>query len=295
MWETGVVSICLGGDGGGRRGDAGAPARSPFSTSSSSSISIYLPALLHLPLFPPTPTRSTHHPQLNGWLTQGLLGYMLRVFPHTDAHRHVCTCVPGRKWWAPLAIFVLSICYHSPPYVRPPRLAKLPPFLLLPLLLFLFSSSSFAPHVYVYVHVSLSHFVFLKCVCVCMYVCMYVTASSSMYMRSSSGICSELGSLPFSSYSLVLSPSILLLRGTSNFRIKKKGYTFLLCLPRKSIHTHHGRYRTRVCPRVTASGEQKGRRESKEKGFMEESVAARAHAGRRNARIRTALVESTAN
>ncbi|KAL0118697.1 hypothetical protein PUN28_009394 [Cardiocondyla obscurior] len=77
-------------EGDGRKGDAGAPARSPFSTSSSSSISIYLPALrlLHFPLFPPTPTRSTHHPQLNGWLTQGLLGYMLRVFPHTDAHRH---------------------------------------------------------------------------------------------------------------------------------------------------------------------------------------------------------------
>lgn len=105
MGVGGVVSICLG------VGEGGplwcAPARFPFSTSSSSSISIYLPALLlylfillyHLLLLP-TPTFPTHHPQLNGWLTQGLLGYMLRVFPthttHTHTHRHVCVCARAK-------------------------------------------------------------------------------------------------------------------------------------------------------------------------------------------------------
>lgn len=129
MWETGVVSICLGGGMGVDEGgtlvhplDPPFPPPHPPPSPSTSRPSSYTS-----PFFPLS-TRSTHHPQLNGWLTQGLLGYMLRVFPHTDAHRHVCTCVPGRKWWAPLAIFVLSICYHSPPYVRPPRLATLSPF-----------------------------------------------------------------------------------------------------------------------------------------------------------------------
>lgn len=301
--DGGCIDLPGGGDGGGRRGDAGAPARSPFSTSSSSSISIYLPALLlHLPLFPPTPTRSTHHPQLNGWLTQGLLGYMLRVFPHTDAHRHVCTCVPGRKWWAPLAIFVLSICYHSPPYVRPPRLAKLPPSppLSLSLHLLLFSSSSFAPHVYVYIHVSRSLslcvslrmciYIYIYNIYVCNGLVVHVYAFVRRYLlrigfsplfvvfsrsRSSSLSFSFSFSLPPLPPSLLLAPPRYL-----EFSCKKKKYTFLLCLSRKSIHTHYGRYRTRVCPRVTASRERKGRRGSKEKGLMEKSVAARAHAGR---------------
>jgi len=128
---------------------------------------------------------------------------------------------------------------------------------------------------------------------ICM--CMYVTASSSTYMRSSSGICSELGSLPFSLFSCILSLSLSLSlslnlsppRYLEFSRKKKKKIHFLLCLSRKSIHTHYQRYRTRVCPRVTVSGKRRDERESKEKGFIEKSVSA--CAGRRNIRIRTAL------
>lgn len=141
------------GDGGGRRGDAGAPARSPFSTSSSSSISIYLPALLllllHLPLFPPTPTRSTHHPQLNGWLTQGLLGYMLRVFSsHRRTPTRVYVCARA-KMVGPTSHLRFKHLLPLSPVRSSPSPRQTPPFppcpLVLPLLLFLFSSSSFTP------------------------------------------------------------------------------------------------------------------------------------------------------
>lgn len=97
----GVVSICLEvGEGDRSVHPLGPPFPLPHpppspSTSmpSSSTLFIYL-----LPPPPPPPPYTTHHPQLNGWLTQGLLGYMLRVFPTQLTHTYVRVCVCVCAW-----------------------------------------------------------------------------------------------------------------------------------------------------------------------------------------------------
>lgn len=97
-----------------------------------------------------------------------------------------------------------------------------------------------------------------------------------MYMRSSGGICSELGSLPFSSYSLPLSLSFsLALPRYLEFSCKKKR-KYVSPLSFAEVDTHALRALSPGCVRVWLQAENgRGEGGRKEKGFMEKSVVAR--------------------
>ena len=142
-------------DGGGRRGDAGAPARSPFSTSSSSSISIYLPALL---LYPPpfSPyTHSVHPPPSTKWMADAGVAwvYVTCISPHRRTPTRVYVCARAKmvgptshlrfKHLLPLSPVRLSLL--------PRKLSPFPPLYSspLPLLLLFFR----APCIYIYIYI----------------------------------------------------------------------------------------------------------------------------------------------
>lgn len=113
---------------------------------------------------------------MDGW-RRGCLGICYVYSPHRLEHTHthvpIYPCVPGRKWWAPLAIFVLSICYHSPPSVVPPR--AIPPSV----------AALFFRATYIYVCVCMCVCTSLSVRCVYVYararVCMCVTARPCIY------------------------------------------------------------------------------------------------------------------